>query len=269
MERPRSGTERTPCCRRAHRPNEQTTLQAGSDTKLRRTLLAAYFRIADFTSEPKAYRARNRRFESISLHGESDELPHCAADSLAFRERVGAATSRNIALSSIASANSFFSLVFSSSSAFSRRASEASIPPYLAFPFVKGRVADAVFAAHLNRLRSCLLLPQDRDDLLLTKPAALHRPFPSRVGLYLNPEEFQGLRSFSRHYISWVGLDHNDGGLDAPSANGKCPTLIPASGVGMVHCHQVAATPLTSSGNRRQPSSLVAQNLSSPFNLVP
>jgi hypothetical protein len=35
-----------------------------------------------------------------------------------------AATSRNIALSSIASANSFFSLVFSSSSAFSRRASE-------------------------------------------------------------------------------------------------------------------------------------------------
>jgi hypothetical protein len=55
MERPRSGTERTPCCRRAHRPNEQTTLQAGSDTKPRRTVLAAYFRIADFTSEPKAY----------------------------------------------------------------------------------------------------------------------------------------------------------------------------------------------------------------------
>src|SRR5215470_20139673 len=51
MERPRSGTERTPCCRRAHRPNEQTTLQAGSDTKLRRTVLAAYFHIADFTSE--------------------------------------------------------------------------------------------------------------------------------------------------------------------------------------------------------------------------
>src|SRR5207253_11461529 len=44
-----------------------------------------------------------------------------------------AATSRNIALSSIASANSFFSLVFSSSSAFSRRVSETSIPPYLAF----------------------------------------------------------------------------------------------------------------------------------------
>ena len=48
-------------------PNEQTTLQAGSGTKPRRTVLAGYFRIADFTSEPKAYRARNRRFESISL----------------------------------------------------------------------------------------------------------------------------------------------------------------------------------------------------------
>jgi hypothetical protein len=36
-------------------------------------------------------------------------------------------------LSSIASANSFFSLAFSSSSTFSRRASETSIPPYLAF----------------------------------------------------------------------------------------------------------------------------------------
>jgi hypothetical protein len=42
------------------------------------------------------------------------------------------ATSRNVALSSIASANSFFSLLLSSSSAFSRRASETSIPPYRA-----------------------------------------------------------------------------------------------------------------------------------------
>ena len=49
-------------------PNEQTTLEAGSDTKPRRIVLAAHFRIADFTSESKAYRARNRRFESISLH---------------------------------------------------------------------------------------------------------------------------------------------------------------------------------------------------------
>src|SRR3954466_4825488 len=36
-------------------------------------------------------------------------------------------------LSSIASAKSFFSFVFSSSSAFSRRASDTSMPPYFAF----------------------------------------------------------------------------------------------------------------------------------------
>src|SRR6201982_1449957 len=44
-----------------------------------------------------------------------------------------AATSRSMALSSIASASSFFSLAFYSSNAFSRRASDTSIPPYLAF----------------------------------------------------------------------------------------------------------------------------------------
>src|SRR5690606_6356596 len=43
------------------------------------------------------------------------------------------ATSFSMALSSIASASSFFSLAFSSSSAFSRRASDTSRPPYLAF----------------------------------------------------------------------------------------------------------------------------------------
>ena len=41
--------------------------------------------------------------------------------------------SLSMALSSIASASSFFSLAFSSSSAFSRRASETSRPPYLPF----------------------------------------------------------------------------------------------------------------------------------------
>jgi hypothetical protein len=43
------------------------------------------------------------------------------------------ATSLSMALSSIASARSFFSLAFSSSSAFSRLASETSSPPYFAF----------------------------------------------------------------------------------------------------------------------------------------
>ena len=55
-------------------------------------------------------------------------------------------------------------------------------------------LAEAMLAAHLN-LRPCLLLPQDRDDLLLAKPTTLHRPSPSRVGLYSNLEEFHGLRS--------------------------------------------------------------------------
>ena len=43
------------------------------------------------------------------------------------------ATSLSMALSSIASANNFFSLAFSSFSAFSRFASDTSRPPYLAF----------------------------------------------------------------------------------------------------------------------------------------
>lgn len=44
------------------------------------------------------------------------------------------ATSFRMALSSIAAASSFFSRAFSSSSAFSRLASDTSRPPYLAFP---------------------------------------------------------------------------------------------------------------------------------------
>jgi len=43
-----------------------------------------------------------------------------------------AATSRSMALSSIASAKSFFSLAFSSSNALRRRASDTSSPPYFA-----------------------------------------------------------------------------------------------------------------------------------------
>lgn len=49
------------------------------------------------------------------------------------RHHFFAATSFRMALSSMASASSFFSRAFSSSSAFSRRASETSSPPYLAF----------------------------------------------------------------------------------------------------------------------------------------
>src|SRR5215468_5418507 len=62
------------------------------------------------------------------------------------------------------------------------------------FPFVEGCVADAVLAAHLSRLRR-RLLPQDHDNLLLAEPATLRRPSPTRVGLYSNLEDFQGLSS--------------------------------------------------------------------------
>ena len=106
------------------------------------------------------------------------------------------ATSFSMALSSIASASSFFSLAFSSSSAFSRLASDTSRPPILGLPLVEGRAADPVLAAHIRRLRPRLLLPQDPDDLFFREPAPLHRPSPFRGdGLYPNLEEIQGLRS--------------------------------------------------------------------------
>ena len=100
-----------------------------------------------------------------------------------------------MALSSIASASSFFSLAFSSSSAFSRRASDTSRPPYLRLPLVEGRAADPVLAAHVRRLRPRLLLPQDPDDLLFREPARLHVHPLSGDGLYPFLEEFSGLRS--------------------------------------------------------------------------
>ena len=53
MERPRSGTERTPCCRRAHRPQRADHITSRIGHKPRRTVLAAYFRTADLS--------RNRR----------------------------------------------------------------------------------------------------------------------------------------------------------------------------------------------------------------
>src|SRR5262245_51381001 len=58
------------------------------------------------------------------------------SDSLALgsgRHHFFAAMSLSMALSSIASAKSFLSLVFSSSSAFNRLASDTSRPPYFAF----------------------------------------------------------------------------------------------------------------------------------------
>jgi hypothetical protein len=54
MERPRSGPSERRVAVALIDLNEQTTLQAGSDTKPRRTVLAAYFRTADFVSAPSS-----------------------------------------------------------------------------------------------------------------------------------------------------------------------------------------------------------------------
>ena len=48
------------------------------------------------------------------------------------------------------------------------------MPPHLAFPFVDAGVANAVLPAELRDGHARLLLLQDRDDLLLAEPAALH-----------------------------------------------------------------------------------------------
>jgi hypothetical protein len=65
------------------------------------------------------------------------------------------------ALSSMASASSFFSLAFSVSNPFRRLASETSSPPWLGFPIVEARLADPVLAAQIGRLHSGLVFLQD------------------------------------------------------------------------------------------------------------
>lgn len=100
-----------------------------------------------------------------------------------------------MALSSIASAKSFFSLVFSCSNGFSRLAPEPSrarTSPSL----VEGRTADPVLAADVSRCSPCLLLSQNADDLFFGEPALLHRPYPNPgYGLYPFLEGIPGLRS--------------------------------------------------------------------------
>jgi predicted ribonuclease YlaK len=46
------------------------------------------------------------------------------------------------------------------------------------FPLVEGRPRDPVTPANVGRRAARLLLPQDRDDLLVRKPAATHRSSP-------------------------------------------------------------------------------------------
>jgi hypothetical protein len=48
-------------------------------------------------------------------------------------------------------------------------------PAELTLPVVEGRLADPVFAAQVDRLRTQLVLPQNPNDLLFRKPLPLHR----------------------------------------------------------------------------------------------
>ena len=85
-------------------------------------------------------------------------------------------SSFSAALSSIDSARSFFSLRFSSSSAFSRLASETSSPPYLAFQLYSVASETPYLRARSAALAPASCSPQNRDDLLFRKPLPLHRP---------------------------------------------------------------------------------------------
>jgi hypothetical protein len=72
----------------------------------------------------------------------------------------------------MAPASNRFSRVFSSSSVFSRLASETSIPPNFA-SFVDAGVAGAVLPAQIGDRNAGLL--QNPDDLFFRKTTALHR----------------------------------------------------------------------------------------------
>src|SRR5262249_40755094 len=65
MERPRSGTERAPCCRRAHRPQraDHATSRIGHETAPNR--LSRLLPHRGFHLGAEGLSARNRRFESM------------------------------------------------------------------------------------------------------------------------------------------------------------------------------------------------------------
>ena len=84
-----------------------------------------------------------------------------------------------MALSSIASAKSFFSLAFSSSSDLQPLGVRYIHAAVLGLPLVERRAADPVLAAHIRRLRPGLMLPQYPDDLFFGEPASASCPSPS------------------------------------------------------------------------------------------
>ena len=79
MERARSGTERTPCCRRAHRPQraDHAASRIGHETAPNR--LSRLLPHRGFHLGAEGLSARNRRFESISLQQRVPANPFIAA----------------------------------------------------------------------------------------------------------------------------------------------------------------------------------------------
>lgn len=77
------------------------------------------------------------------------------------------------------------------------RSSSATEPPtppaaILRLPIKKRRLNDALLAAHIDRLRTRLLLTQNPNNLLFREPRQLHRPSPLGDGLCSFLKEFQG-----------------------------------------------------------------------------
>ena len=100
-----------------------------------------------------------------------------------------------MALSSIASASSFFSLAFSSVKNLQAPGFGHVQATILGLPLVERRAADPVLAANIPRLQTRFLLPQDRNDPLFREPRLLHLRLPQGDGFYPFLEEVQGLRS--------------------------------------------------------------------------
>ena len=68
-------------------------------------------------------------------------------------------------------------------------------------PPVERRAADPVLAAHIGRLRSGFLLPQDPDDLPFRKTTWLHVHPPADDGLYPFLEEIPGAQVANKAQI--------------------------------------------------------------------
>jgi hypothetical protein len=86
------------------------------------------------------------------------------------------------ALSSIESANNFFSRAFSPTSCFKRLDLGQVKVAELALPIVEGCLADPTLAAQIGRLRTQLVLAQNPNDLLFRKSLPLHRPVLTSKG---------------------------------------------------------------------------------------